>query len=94
MDFNTLPLAVKNRLLALHLKTHMQLVEDQAEDNMILHSRLSKRTAELEAAQDTIKNRNELLAKHRNFLRSHGLMSMFDNYMSGYQKEPSDAHQL
>lgn len=85
MNFLNLPLKVQNRLLACHLKTHVQLVDDLNEDLKILHGRLKKRHIELNDTQEKLRLRNKLVAAHYEFLRLHGLQSAFDKFYQTYQ---------
>lgn len=87
MNFLSLPLKVQNRLLACHLKTHVQLVDDLSEDVKILHGRLKKRNIEINDIQEKLGLRNKLVAAHYEFLKLHGLQTAFDKFYQTYQEK-------
>lgn len=76
-DFNQLPAEVKNRILASHLKTTLQMVEDLNDDNTILQSRLYMRLRELEKVTAKLEHRDETLNHYRAFLSRVGLERAF-----------------
>ncbi len=87
LDFNRMPLEHQNRLLACHLKTHIQMVDDMTDDNRILYERLKKRNKELENTRLTLATRNKQCSAHWEFLRRHGLTTAFEKFAALYEQE-------
>ena len=80
MQFAALPIEVQLRLLACHLKTHMQLVDDLEDDIKILLNHQQHRLLELHRAEDALKSKNAKIDKYRQFLQVYGLSNAFKSF--------------
>lgn len=76
-DFNQLPEAIKNELLARHLKRHIELVDDLTEDLGILFKRFRHTCIELKITKEQLQKREAELEQSKNFIFQRGLGKAF-----------------
>lgn len=85
MDFNLLPLAVKARLLAAHLKTHMQMVEDMSADLQALYRKYVGKSKEVTQLEARLERAEKEKQAYETFVNRHGLKKAFNNFKHNLQ---------
>lgn len=80
MDFNTLPLKNQLRILAAHLKTHMQMVEDMSADLQALYRKYIRKSKEVTLLEARLEKAEKERQAYESFVNIHGLKTSFNNF--------------
>jgi hypothetical protein len=76
-NFNNLPLVTKNRLLAAHLKTHMNIVEELSKAFRELEMKYFRRARDTAALESELRSAKEELQLYQSFVARHGLKKAY-----------------
>lgn len=85
MDFNTLPLKNQLRIMAAHLKTHMQMVEDMSADLRALYQKYVRKSREVTLLEARLERAEKERQAYESFVQRHGLKKSF-NHFKQYKK--------